>query len=346
MLNLIKYFKDLGMKNPLRSIKLINDAIRVTKLDLRELVVFTEAASGEFIYTPIIAAMAGAKKVYAIAGNSDYGSKEEIKKNTLLFAELCGVNEKIEVVFDKNNIKDADIITNLGFVRPIDKRTIDNMKENAVVPYMCEAWEVREGDVDIDYCRKKGIKVMGTNEDFEDLDVFNFTKPLIIKMLLDIGIEIYKSKIIILSNDKFGKVIEESLLNVGANAILLNEITEENLECIKCTDALIIADYTSKECFIGANNSVLNGKNLKKLCPYISIIQFAGLVDIEDLEANNIEYYPKKKVGSVRMGRTLAYVGAKPIIDLHSAGLKVGELMHNYNMESEFLGEYDIMQKI
>lgn len=53
---------------------------KFTKLDLNGLIVFTEAACGEFIYTPIIAAMAGAKKVYAITKDSKYASKDEVKK--------------------------------------------------------------------------------------------------------------------------------------------------------------------------------------------------------------------------------------------------------------------------
>ncbi len=63
MNELIKHFKQKGMKNPLRSIELIQRAINFNSLNLDGISVFTEAASNEFIYTPIIAAKAGAKKV-------------------------------------------------------------------------------------------------------------------------------------------------------------------------------------------------------------------------------------------------------------------------------------------
>lgn len=324
----INHFKNKGMANPLRSISLIEQSIKFNNLDLTNKVVFTEAASGEFIYTPIIAAMAGAKKVYAIAGDSRYASKEEVLKDTYLFAELCNVKDKIEVVFDKEKISEADIVTNLGFVRPIDKKTIDNMKENAVVPYMCEAWEVREGDVDINYCKKRNINVMGTNENFAGLDVFNFSGPLALKMLFDCGIEVYKGKIIILSNDKFGRVIFNTLSKICSDVTLVDKITSDNIEVLKDADALIVADYTSNECFIGADK-LLSGKMLSELSKSITVIQFAGLIDINELDKNAISYYPEYTVGSVRMGKTLAYLGPKPIIDLHCAGLKVGELMHN-----------------
>lgn len=324
--SIINHFKNKGMVNPLRSIELIKKAIKFNKLNLNKLTVFTEAASGEFIYTPIIAAMAGAEKVYAITADSNYASKGDVEKDTYMFAKLCGVEDKIEVVFDKEKISEADIVTNLGFVRPIDKSTIDNMKKNSVIPYMCEAWEVRDGDVDIEYCLKKGIRVMGTNENYPGLDVFNFSGPLAIKMLFDSGIEVFKSKIIIISGDKFGKVIYDTLISISEDVVLLTEINNENIELIKDADALVVADYTSKECFLGKESEITVEK-LRELSNSITVVQFAGLVDIDELEKNKISFYPKYTVGSFRMGKTLAYLGPKPIIDLHCAGLKVGEHM-------------------
>ncbi|MDU1068726.1 MULTISPECIES: hypothetical protein [Clostridium] len=328
MNSIINYFKNKGNINPLRSVELIKRAIKFNDLNLNKLTIFTEAASGEFIYTPIIAAMAGAHKVYAIAADSQYATIEEIEKDTYLFAKLCGVEGIIEVVVNKEKINEADIVTNLGFVRPIDKNTIDNMKKNAVIPYMCEAWEVREGDVDIAYCKEKSIKVMGTNENYHGLDVFDFSGPLVVKMLFECGLEIFKSKIVILSGDKFGKVIYNTLSSMSTDVFLVNEINNQNIKFLKDADALIVADYTSKECFIG-KNSRLTGEKLKELSQFITVIQFAGLVDVEDLQKNEIGLYPEYTVGSYRMGRTLAYLGPKPIIDLHCAGLKVGELMYN-----------------
>lgn len=331
----IEYLENKGYNNPLRSINLVERAIEFNQLNLSNLIVFTEAASNEFIYTPIIAAMAGAKKVYAIASTSKYAVKEEVAKDTLLFAELCGVNDKIEVVFDKERIKEADIITNLGFVRPINRETIDIMKKGAVIPYMCEAWEIREQDVDINYCKEKGISVMGTNENYLGLDVFNFSGMLSLKMLLDCGIEVYKSKIVILSSDKFGKVIYETLSLLCEDVALINDIDEDNEKILKNADALIVADYTSSISFIGKINSSITAKRLKQQSKFITVIQFAGIVDIDDLIENDITFYPKFQVGSFRMGKTLAYLGPKPIIDLHCAGLKVGELMHKNIYEAK-----------
>ena len=339
--NIIMYSKENGIINPKRSINLICKAIKFTKLDLNGLIVFTEAACGEFIYTPIIAAMAGAKKVYAITKDSKYASKDEVKKKTMLFAELCDVADKIEVVFDKMNINEADIVTNLGFVRPIDKETIDMMKENAVIPYMCETWELRNGDIDIDYCKQKAVNVMGTNENYPGLDTFKFSGPLAMKMLFDVGIEIYKSKIVIVSNDNFGQIIYTTLSKLSSDVVVIKNLLEENHDLLINADALIVADYTSEKCFIGRNNSEITSKKLKALSNFITVIQYAGIVDIDDLKENCINFYPDYEVGNYRMGKTLAYLGPKPIIDLHCAGLKVGEIMNR--KKNRDLNEYKML---
>ena len=323
------YFKQQGLKNPHRVRRLIEDAIKFNKLNLTDLVVFTEAASKNYVVTPIIAAMAGAK-VYAITSDSQYGKAKDVEKFTYDFAEFCDVRNRIKVIFEKKNeiISQANIITNLGFVRPIDKNFVEMMNEKAVIPYMSEAWEYREGDIDIDACRSKNIPVMATNEDYSGLEVFDFSGNLCIKMLFELDIEIYKSKIVVVSGDKFGRVIEKYLKAIGADVCLIEDLKSEGgRRYLKNSDALIIANYINDDVFVGTEGAQISAKELVELSRKISVIQFAGDVDVDELDKYNIPYFPQKRIGKFRMGMTLAELGPKPIIDLHCAGLKVGEIM-------------------
>lgn len=309
--------------------KLICTAINKLELNLSGLTVLTEAASGNYVVTPIIAALANAKRVYAITKDSDYGKATEIKELTLKFAKFYSIENKIEIMFEKlpEIIHQADIVTNLGFVRPIDRKFVSSMKDNAVVSLMYEVWEFREGDVDLEACEKKGILVMGTNENTPNLKVFDYVGPLCLKMLFELQVEVYKSKIVIVSKDKFGKTIEKTLRVCGAETCLMNELrTKPSRQCLTNADAVIIADYTGLDTFIGSNGHI-SAKDLFEISPGISVIQFAGEVDVEELQIVGIPYFPMYKVGPFRMGMTLAELGPKPVIDLHCAGLKVGEIM-------------------
>lgn len=325
----IEYLKQQGLKNPYRVRRLIEDAIKFNQLDLTGLVVFTEAASKNYVVTPIIAAMARAK-VYAITSDSPYGKAKVLKEFTYNFAEFCDVRDKIEVVLEKKKdiISQANIITNLGFVRPIDKNFVEMMNEKAVIPYMCEAWEYREGDIEIMTCESKNIPVMATNEDSPRLEVFDFCGNLCVKLLFELEIEVYKSKIVVLSGDKFGKVIEKHLRAIGADIYLIENLKSEvSRRYLEDSDALVVADYTHNNVFVGAEGAQISAKELVELSRRISVIQFAGDVDIDELDKYDIPCFPQKKIGKFRMGMTLAELGPKPVIDLHCAGLKVGEVM-------------------
>ena len=69
-------------------------------------------------------------------------SAVEIKKEASSLAKRLEVDSKIKIhtVKTLDIVSRADIVTNLGFVRPIDKRFISYMKSTAVVPLMFETW--------------------------------------------------------------------------------------------------------------------------------------------------------------------------------------------------------------
>ena len=68
--------------DPRRLIRLMSTAIDRCSLDLSGLTVLTEAASGAYVVTPVLAAMAGAD-VYALAAGTAHASSEEIQKLTV-----------------------------------------------------------------------------------------------------------------------------------------------------------------------------------------------------------------------------------------------------------------------
>src|SRR3954470_3426689 len=91
--------------DPRRLVRLMREAIERCDLDLQGLTVLTEAASGAYVVTPVLAAMSGADVVAVTAGNA-YSSAEEIRELTLGLARLAGVGDRIELV----DGKDAAII--------------------------------------------------------------------------------------------------------------------------------------------------------------------------------------------------------------------------------------------
>src|SRR3954452_24524929 len=86
--------------DPRRLVRLMREAIERCDLDLEGLTVLTEAASGAYVVTPVLAAMAGADVVAVAAGNA-YAAAQEIRDLPLGLARLADVADRIELVDGK-----------------------------------------------------------------------------------------------------------------------------------------------------------------------------------------------------------------------------------------------------
>src|SRR4051812_9354328 len=154
----------------------LRERVESLDLNLKGKVVLTEAATGPYVVTPVLAALAGAK-VYAYAKNTRYGEVHEVFDNTKKVYENLE-DDSLDINFICNVTPDiiaqADIITNSGHLRPLDAEKLQYAKDDVAIPLMYEAWEWRDADMDINYIRKRGFKIGATNERHPEVDVFNF----------------------------------------------------------------------------------------------------------------------------------------------------------------------------
>jgi hypothetical protein len=322
----------LGYMTASRPVKLIVQAIEKFGLDLSGLNVLTEVGSGHYKYTPIIAALAGAAEVIAITGDSKCASAAEIEKEALMLAGRLGIESKIKISAVKNRplISRADIVTNLGFVRPIDKRFISHMKATAVVPLMFETWEFREADLDIEECRRKGICVLGTNEEDRRLRTFEYLGHLCAKILFDNQIEVFNSKLLIIGGGKFGDHVSTALKGMGADIFVLLNSNDIGAGLLQNLDAIITTAHDTDKSLIG-EAGYIRAEDLKAHCPDVLVLNLAGNIERKALDDSGIRYLPADKARG-HMGWTLSSLGPRPVIDLHAAGLKAGEVMARLRM--------------
>lgn len=325
--NKFELLMSMGIANPMRHFNLAKNAIRFLKLDLRGFTVLTEAASGPYAVTPLIAALAGAEEVFAFTKTSPYASAAEAVEQIRLMEEFFGTKKPIKIseAREESWFNSADIITNLGFVRPLDKRVIQVLKKTAVIPLMFETWEFRPEDIDLAACRSGGIEVFGTNENYPGLEVFQYSGWLAMKLLFEAQIEVFKSQVIVISSDSFGTTITNRLNASGAGAMLFPNIQAVPDETLSNADVLLIADYKNKNLILGPNGQ-MESSMLAKRSPGITVVPLVGWVDEKDLQSHNITVHPKTRIGPSKMSRTLADLGPRPVIELNTAGLKVGEI--------------------
>ncbi|BAZ47953.1 hypothetical protein NIES4103_05580 [Nostoc sp. NIES-4103] len=320
--------------NSQRLVRLIQQAIERCELQLDNLTVLTEAATGAYAVTPVIAAIAGAKKVFAIARSSRYGTLEEVKAQTLELAELAKVSDRLEFLTEKTAdiIAQADIVTNSGHVRPINAQMIAQMKPTAVIGLMYEAWEFRPEDVDLIACRQRDIKVAGVNERHPGVDVFSFLGIMAAKLLLDAGVSVYTSNILLLCDNPFSAFIERGLVNAGANVDTVDSIAAAPID--QTYDALLVALQPRPEPVLSAKDAAA----IAKYWPGALVAQYWGDIERSAFASHNIPLCPEVEPKPGHMGILPSAVGPEPIIRLQTGGLKAAEVIWRQSLQSSKLG--------
>jgi hypothetical protein len=312
-----------------RAIGIINRCIQMLSLNLDGATVLTEVGSNNYMYTPVIPLLSNAKKVIVWAKDTRYGTAESIIEQFKDLLSIIDVAYLDKVVIRENirpdeDIKEADIITNSGIIRPIDESFIQKLKPTCVIPVMYEAWELRDSDINIQACKFKGIKVAGTWENHPALSVFDYGGMLAIKFSQEAGFEVFGNKIIVWSDDHFGEVAVHAFEQVGARQVIQTTDIEVLMANISDTEFVYICDYDEQRQYIGID-SFWPLQEMLKVNPILGFIHLYGRVSIEYATDANVLVYPKKEGYPMIMTETLGYVGLEPILRLQVGGFKVAE---------------------
>lgn len=325
------------MKAEERAYKHIERVIDELKLDLSGLTVLTEIGNNYYYYLPFIAAMAGAKKVYAWTGNNNYFDVEVLVKNALEECKRKALANTISFAVNERpatHVQQADIITNSGFVRPLNESLLKNSKDGVAIPLMFEAWELRETDIDITYCKKRKIKVAGTNENHPAIKVFESVGPLAVKLAMEAGMEVYQNKIIVWSDDAFGEMSKTYFEKMNATDVLLTTNKEKAIAFMPDADFIYFCSNHEKRCIISNQDpdAIFSIDAILNSNPSLNIVHLYGKFDLMELESKGLHVYPKQNGKSEYMSKTLTHIGMGPSLNLLVAGLKVGQEMARNNL--------------
>jgi hypothetical protein len=305
-----------------RLIELMRAAIDRCGLDLSGLTVLTEAATGAYCVTPIIAALAKAKRVHAVTRASRYGTVAEVEQATMDLARLAGVHDRIAVMETvPPDVSDIDIVTNSGHLRPIHGQLIDRLPQRAVIGLMFEAWEFRESDIDLAACRRRNIPIVGINERHPAVDVFSYLGSLCVNMLHLAGAAVYGNRLALLCDNDFGPFIERSLKGEGASVSLFanaSDLTQGPW------DAIIVSLKPGPQPRINAADA----KHLARIAPTAIVAQLWGDIDRTALSNERLALWPPEPPHAGHMGVLLSAVGPEPIVRLQCGGLRAAEWVY------------------
>ena len=344
-----------------RNIDIARSCINRLDLDLEGLSVLTECASGPYSFTPIIAAMAGAK-VMSFGRDSKYGSFSENKAFIQRICSSLQINGEIKFFYNElppEKWHEVNVVTNSGMLRPFTKEKIEKLNSKAMISLMWETWELRDGEIDLKSCQQNGVPVVGTNEHFEKADMFCYPGMLCLKMLFEMGLEVGNNSFVLLGEGLTGSLIARDFRRLGIDFDWFVDSEEKHdieggcyhykqIERIlnkERIDAIICADHVSRIPVIGQNRP-LDFARLVSSFPHIQWAHLTGPIDHEGIKLSGIRYYPTQIQSPGYMTYPTENLGWEPVIILNAAGLKVGEIvakarMNGLNIEDSIQASVD-----
>ena len=300
---------------------LIRQAIKNFDLCLKGKTVLTEAATGNYMVTPVIAALSGAE-VFAFTRFSRYGTIEEVRQQTNELQKAINPVMPIRVIssLDDAPLDRLDILTNTGFLRPIDSVLINRLPMSCVIPLMWEVWEARPNELDLEACLKRGIKVYGTNEDDSRLRTKEYLGFIILERLLAFKRTPFSTRVLLLGCEEFGLPVQE-LLSKNGYRCQFNNLQK----AMDDYDALVLLEHKSPIELVGSSNALIPASTLRS---DQLVIHICGQADFSELPCTG---FPDQPAPFGHMSLTTDYADPKAVIDLHTAGLKVAEGMLKAN---------------
>jgi hypothetical protein len=301
-------------------------------LDLRSRSVLTEAATGAYVVTPIIAAVAGAE-VTALTRSSRYGTVDDVRRETGQLATKLAVTDRIRIVesLEDAEIAAADIVTNSGHLRPLDASFVGRVKPGSVICLMYESWELRHGEVDLATCRERGIVVAGTNERHPNVRVFDYLGLLALYGLFQCRVPPAFSRILLICDNPFAPHIAETLVHCHAIVEMLGDASVPARLNVRqrppgqpaVYDAIVVADTPAELPTLGHKGAAKYA--VEDIGRFHTLVQVWG--DIDRASMPGVTFYPEEPPVPGHMGILPSQIGPDPVVRLQAGGLKVGQVM-------------------
>jgi hypothetical protein len=322
-------------------LRLIRRAATEQQLDLSGLRVLTEAGVGYSRATAVIAALAGADAVFAVGRDTPQASRKAAEEQTMWLARLAGVHERVRFYSTRLQapLATVDIVTDLAGVRPVDEAIARNLPETAVVSLMrgADAW--RAADVDAATCRRAGIAVAGVDEDA--IGIHRHTPMGALWGLLSLGVAVAGGTIVVAGSGQVYAHLVRALAALQAEVLVASDEAAGRIGLyggrkigdglgeaavlgrLAEADALVLCPGSPDERFIAPAGAV-DAARLAAAAPQLAVVSQGAEADRRALAGAGLRTWP---AGGPPAPASLADLLPQPLIQLHTAGLKVGEVM-------------------
>ena len=319
----------------------IRRAVGEQQLALTGLRVLTEASVGYARVTPVIAAMAGADAVFAVCRDTPQASRKAAEEQTTWLARLAGVQERVRFYSTRLQapLATVDIVTDLPGVRPVDEAIARNLPETAVVSLMRGAGYWRAADVDAATCRRAGIAVAGVDEDA--IGLYRYVPMEAVWGLLSLGVEIAGATIVVAGQGQVYAHVVRALAALQADVLVASDEPAGRVDLyggrkigdglgeaaalgrLAEADALVLCPGAPEQRFVAPAGPV-DAAGLAAAAPQLAVVSQEAEADRRILAGAGLRTWPS---GAPSSPAALFDLLPRPVVELHTAGLRIGEVM-------------------
>ena len=327
-------------------IRLIEQSIKFFQLDLTGLNILIPTSIKEPSLTLLLAGMAGAKNIYVKSNEFNAVEKTYITDDLNIKSNISFITEETPQL-----LSSLDVVIKGGNISDIDFAFVSDLKENSVISILPDKLDFYNIDgIDLEACANKKIPVVAVNPNDPNLMLNRYFTHIILKRCYDAGIELFRSRILLIGN---GELLENTLKILKLNgatvyAAYTNKPQIENYisKYLSSVDAVVAVDYPqSGELIIGANG-IIKIADLVELNPDVEFIHFSGNVEGNTIKFAGISTTPEEIVKD-KINVNPEEFSLRLIIDTTAASMKIAEsLIKSTNrtiLPNESIVSYDII---
>jgi hypothetical protein len=191
---------------------------------------------------------------------------------------------------------------------------------------MWETWEHRPEELDLPAARHLGLAVLGTNERHGALRTLAYTGHIALKLLYELGVEGLGARLVLLGR---GPLADESAALLQAAGAHVTAVAPAALDSARAraalasADALVVLENTTREVLLGPGGRIA-APALAAMNPALAVAHIAGNADRASLVAAGLRCAPERFAPAPHLSVPTDFLGPRPVIDLHTAGLAVG----------------------
>lgn len=312
------------MKN-YKLIRLIEQNIKHFELNLTGYNILVPLYSKEPALTPILARLAGAKNIYVPAQELDFINKISFFENE------TGNTSNITFIEKETPqlLSSLDIVMCAEGISYIDTSFISALKKECVISILPQNLDFNQtNNINQEECSKRKIPIVSVDPNDEELALYKRLAHLLVKKCSENDIDIFKSRVLLVSN---GKLMDNTLSHLkacGAQVYCANTDKPQDrpyiLKHLAEIDVIILADYPLKSTLVVGNEGFIRIEDILTINPEIKIIHLAGKVQTNSLNANKIFYTPENIVQN-SLNVNIKELGIRAAVEIATASMKAAE---------------------